>query len=80
MRGLHWVALILAIVGAINWGLVGLLDFNLVAAIFGEQTGASRVIYTLVGIAGVVLLGTSATFAGSPRHHREAGMPHAAHR
>lgn len=80
MRGLHWIALILAIVGAINWGLVGFFDFNLVAALFGAETTASRVVYALVGIAGLVLLGTSATFAGSTHHHREAGMPHAAHR
>ena len=45
-------ALILAIVGCINWGLVGLFKFDLVAWIFGGQTaGFSRVIYTVVGIA-----------------------------
>ena len=60
MTTVHWIALILAIVGAINWGLVGLLNVDVVAAIFGgEQAPASRVIYTLVGIAGVVLLATT---------------------
>ena len=53
---MHWVALILTIIGAINWGLVGLFQFDLVAAIFGGMdSGVSRVIYTLVGLAGVLL-------------------------
>ena len=48
------LALILAIVGAINWGLVGIFRFDLVAWIFGGQTaGLSRVIFTLVGLAGL---------------------------
>ena len=79
MRGLHWIALVLAIIGAINWGLVGFFDFNLVSAIFGVETAASRIIYALVGIAGLVLIATSATFAGGT-HHTHAGVPHATHR
>lgn len=47
---------LLTIIGAINWGLVGLLNFNLVEAIFGKKSFASRLIYTLVGLAGVYLL------------------------
>ena len=47
-------ALTLAIVGALNWGSVGLFGFDAVAFLFGGQTGAvSRVIYTLVGLAGL---------------------------
>lgn len=53
MRHIDTTALLLIIVGAINWGLVGLFGFNLVAEIFGEMTGATRVIYTLVGAAGL---------------------------
>ncbi|MBD3242624.1 MAG: DUF378 domain-containing protein [Chitinivibrionales bacterium] len=45
-----WIALVLLIIGGINWGLVGFFDFNLVSAIFGEMTAISRVIYALVGI------------------------------
>ena len=46
------IALILAIIGGLNWGSVGLFRFDLVAWLFGGQTGAvSRVIYTLVGLA-----------------------------
>ena len=48
------VALILAVIGGLNWGSVGLFRFDLVAYLFGGQTSAvSRVIYTLVGIASV---------------------------
>lgn len=53
LRTIDTIALILVLIGAINWGLVGLFAFDLVAAIFGQMTAASRIIYTLVGIAGV---------------------------
>lgn len=52
--GLDRIALVLVIIGAINWLLVGLFSFDLVAAIFGGQTALiSRAIYTLVGLAGL---------------------------
>ena len=47
-------ALVLTVVGALNWGLIGLFNFDLVAAIFGSMTIVTRTIYTLVGIAGLV--------------------------
>ena len=47
-------ALVLTIVGALNWGLIGLFNFDLVASIFGSMTIVTRTIYTLVGIAGLV--------------------------
>ena len=48
------LALVLVIIGAINWGLIGFFQFDLVAAIFGGQTAAlSRLIYGLVGLAGL---------------------------
>ena len=53
---LDWLALILAIVGALNWGSIGLFDFNFVNAVFGTGTALTRVIYTLVGLAGVYLV------------------------
>lgn len=57
MKALRRIALALAIIGAINWGLIGLFRFDLVAAIFGGQTaGLSRLIYTLVGISGLICL------------------------
>lgn len=55
MSVLNWIALILIIVGGINWGLVGLFSFNLVAAIFGDMSWFSRLIYILVGISAVYI-------------------------
>ncbi|MFS0780366.1 DUF378 domain-containing protein [Bacillus sp. 1P06AnD] len=58
MSGIQRTALVLTIIGAINWGLIGFFQFDLVAAIFGGQSSAlSRIIYGLVGIAGLVNLG-----------------------
>lgn len=54
METLQKVLLVITIIGAVNWGLIGLLDFDLVAMIFGEATLFSRIIYTLVGICGLV--------------------------
>ncbi len=54
---LTWAALALTIIGALNWGLIGLLKFDLVAAIFGSLSTLSRIVYTLVGVAGVYLIG-----------------------
>lgn len=50
---LEWIALVLIIVGAINWGLVGLFGFNLVEAIFQSGSLITNLIYVLVGIAGL---------------------------
>lgn len=47
------IALILMVIGALNWGLVGIFRFDLVAAIFGTASVLSRIIYALVGIAGL---------------------------
>lgn len=58
MNAIQRIALILTIIGAINWGLIGFFQFDLVAAIFGGQGSAlSRIIYGLVGIAGLINLG-----------------------
>ncbi len=48
---IDWIALVLVIIGGLNWGLVGFFDWNLVSALFGMMTGFSRTIYALVGIA-----------------------------
>lgn len=54
---LDTIALVLIIVGALNWGLWGVLQFDLVAALFGGNTSIlSRIIYTLVGLAGIYSL------------------------
>lgn len=54
---LDWIVAVLVIVGAINWGLVGFFDWNLVAKIFGDGT-ATKVIYDLVGLAGLYMIYT----------------------
>lgn len=53
MITLQKICLFLTIIGAINWGLIGLFDFNLVTFIFGEGT-LTKIVYTLVGIAGLI--------------------------
>lgn len=53
MKTIDIIALILVIVGAINWGLIGLFNFDLVATLFEAMSAISRIIYTLVGIAGL---------------------------
>ena len=53
---LDWIAVILLVVGGLNWGLVGLFQFDLVAAIFGTASVVSRIVYVLVGISAVYFL------------------------
>jgi uncharacterized protein len=53
MRVINLLTLILVIVGGLNWGLVGLFDFNLVSAIFGDMSPVSRLVYVLVGVSAV---------------------------
>ena len=56
MKLINYIALTIAIVGALNWGLVGVLSFDLVAFIFGEMSWMSRIVYTLVGLSGIYLV------------------------
>ena len=53
---LDYTALIITIIGAVNWGLIGFFRFNLVTFLFGDMTWISRIIYGLVGICGLYLL------------------------
>lgn len=58
MKTLQRVALVLTIIGALNWGLVGLFEFDLVASLFGGTDEIiSRIIYTIIGLAGIVNIG-----------------------
>lgn len=54
MQTLQKACLILTIIGALNWGLIGLFDFNLVETLFGAENVISRIVYVLVGIAGII--------------------------
>lgn len=58
VKTLHQVSYLLLWVGAINWGLVGLLDLNLVMKLLGSAPGLEKLVYVLVGVAGVYTLAT----------------------
>ncbi len=64
-RALWVIAFVLVVVGAVNWGLVGLAQLDLVAALFGPASVVSRVVYALVGIAGVLLVAMEAARVAS---------------
>lgn len=51
MSGLDWAALILLVIGGLNWGLIGFFGFNLIDALFGAGATLTRIIYALVGLA-----------------------------
>lgn len=75
MSGFQRFALFLIIIGAINWGLIGFFRFDLIAEIFGGQTaGISRIIYAIVGLAGLycisLLFKPSAELERSPEPQR----------
>ncbi len=64
---LDWIALTLLIIGGINWGLVGLFNVDLVAAIFGQMTMLSRVVYGLVGLSAVYGIVLAIRLGSAPR-------------
>lgn len=57
MKALNVIVLTIAIVGAINWGLIGFFNFNLVSFLFGATSLLSKIIYGLVGLCGLYLIG-----------------------
>ena len=57
MKTLYNIALTLVIIGALNWLLIGLFNFDLVATLFGTMSALSRIIYYLVGIRGLISFG-----------------------
>ena len=56
MKTIKLIALILTIIGALNWGFVGLFSFDLVASLLGDMSIFSRIVYTLVGISGLIVI------------------------
>ena len=56
MKMLHMVAFLLLAVGGINWGLMGIFDYNLVGSLLGSFAGLDKVVYVLVGVSAVYLL------------------------
>ena len=57
MNTLYKIALVIGVVGCIDWGLVGILNFNLVEFLFGDGTILTRVVYTIVALSGIISLG-----------------------
>ena len=56
MKALDYTLLTLVIIGAVNWGLIGIFQFDLVAFIFGNMSWISRIVYALVGLSGLYML------------------------
>lgn len=56
MKTLDYIALVLVVIGAVNWGLIGFFSFDLVRIIFGDMTLISRIVYALVGVSGLYSL------------------------
>ncbi|HEX6149258.1 DUF378 domain-containing protein [Nocardioides sp.] len=73
MKKLDTLALALVIVGAVNWGLVALAEFDLVATIFGMEFGetnaVTRIVYGLVGVSGLYLAARATALLGDRTHH-----------
>lgn len=65
LNAVDWIAIILLAVGGLNWGLVGILNFDLVAAIFGDMSALSRIVYAVVGVCAVYVLAISAKLGKS---------------
>lgn len=57
MESLQKIALVFTIIGALNWGLIGFFDIDLVATLFGDYTLMSRIVYIIVGFAGIINIG-----------------------
>lgn len=66
-RGIDYTCLTLVIIGAINWGLIGFFGFDLVAFLFGNMSWISRIIYALVGLAGLYMISTYGRIGSASR-------------
>ncbi|MDC7788310.1 DUF378 domain-containing protein [Rhodoplanes sp. TEM] len=76
MKAINLVTLLLVIVGGVNWGLVGLFQFDLVAALFGGQSAAlSRIVYVLVGVSALWQLVPFSKAISSDEPYAERGYP-----
>lgn len=63
LNTVDWIALVLVIVGGVNWGLVAAFNFDLVAALFGQMSALARIVYGLVGLSAVYLVYTATKLA-----------------
>ena len=67
MTAAEWIPMVLLIVGGLNWGLIGLFNFNLVTALFGDMSALSRIVYVLVGISALYSIYLSSKMSSSSR-------------
>lgn len=74
MGALDKLASILMIIGGLNWGLVGIFDYNLVDEIFGVGSAISRIIYTIVGVAALYALLRLLAYHPAPEHKHSPSM------
>ena len=63
MNILDWIAAVLVIIGGLNWGLVGLFDFDVIATIFGAMSIVSRIIYVVVGVGALYMIATVSKYS-----------------
>lgn len=75
LSGITWLAIVLSVIGAINWGLVGLFNFDLVATIFGHLTAISRVVYVVIALAGLYLIVDATRLRETHRHRPVTAVP-----
>ncbi|MBX3209883.1 MAG: DUF378 domain-containing protein [Labilithrix sp.] len=75
LSGITWAAIALVVIGALNWGLIGLFNFNLVTAIFGDMTTLSRIVYVVVALAGLYVAVDTARLREIARHRPIATVP-----
>lgn len=75
LNTIEWIALILVIIGGINWGLWGLFEFNAVGAIFGELTTLARIVYIVVGLAALYILIDSFMYGHKENRRTHAHTP-----
>jgi hypothetical protein len=67
MNAVDWVTMVLLIIGGLNWGLVGLFNFDLVATLFGQMSALSRIIYVLVGLSALYSIYTASKMGRNNR-------------
>jgi uncharacterized membrane protein YuzA (DUF378 family) len=76
MKTLNIIALALIVIGGLNWGMVGLFDFNLVSALFGVDTFVSNLVYILVGLAALYSLYLFKPVTETPKGHASLRTAH----
>ena len=65
MNAIDWIAMTLLIIGGLNWGLMGLFNIDLVASLFGQMSGVSRIIYVLVGLSALYSIYTASKMSSN---------------